>query len=161
VSRGSPYAGPIRKARERARRDGILAAGVALFGTVGDGAATVGAVCEPAGLNKPYSSESFATPGGLLCEVYERGVADIRAAVLAGGGGGTETLTGGGRAAPEANAGDGNTGPEVLRGFIAAFLDWAQANPVEAKVHLFEVLGVSSRVDELYRSYARSIGEEL
>src|SRR5699024_1999332 len=53
------------------------------------------------------------------------------------------------------------TAPEVLRGFIAAFLDWAQANPVEAKVHLFEVLGVSSRVDELYRSYARSIGEEL
>src|SRR5699024_543582 len=88
-------------------------------------------------------------------------VADLRAAVLAGGGGGTETLTGGGRAAPEANAGDGNTAPEVLRGFIAAFLDWAQANPVEAKVHLFEVLGVSSRVDELYRSYARSIGEEL
>src|SRR5699024_9131026 len=51
--------------------------------------------------------------------------------------------------------------PEVLRGFIAAFLEWAQANPVEAKVHLFEVLGVSARVDELYRSYARSIGEEL
>src|SRR5699024_11543846 len=76
----------------------------------------------------------------LLCEVYQRVVADLRTAVLAS---------------------DGESAPEVLRGFIAAFLDWAQANPVEAKVHLFEVLGVSARVDELYRSYARSIGEEL
>jgi AcrR family transcriptional regulator len=161
VSRGRPYAGASREARERARRERIIAAGIELFGTVGYRAATVGAVCETAGLNKRYFYESFATLEDLLCEVYQRVVADLRAAVLAGGGGGTETLTGGGRAAPEANAGDGNTAPEVLRGFIAAFLEWAQANPVEAKVHLFEVLGVSARVDELYRSYARSIGEEL
>src|SRR5699024_7463692 len=128
-----PYAGASREARERARRERIIAAGIELFGTVGYRAATVGAVCETAGLNKRYFYESFATLEDLLCEVYQRVVADLRAAVLAGGGGGTETLTGGGRAAPEANAGDGNTAPEVLRGFIAAFLDWAQANPVEAR----------------------------
>ena len=140
VSRGRPYAGASREARERARRERIIAAGIELFGTVGYRAATVGAVCETAGLNKRYFYESFATLEDLLCEVYQRVVADLRAAVLAS---------------------DGESAPEVLRGFIAAFLDWAQANPVEAKVHLFEVLGVSSRVDELYRSYARSIGEEL
>src|SRR5699024_11927589 len=108
------------------------------FGTVGYRAATVGAVCETAGLNKRYFYESFATLEDLLCEVYRRGVADLRAAVLAGGGGGTETLTGGGRAAPEANAGDGNTAPEGLGGLIAAFLDWAQANPVRAEEHTAE-----------------------
>src|SRR5699024_8463999 len=140
VSRGRPYAGASREAREHARRERIIAAGIELFGTDGYRTATVGAVCETAGLNKRYFYESFATLEDLLCEVYQRVVADLRAAVLAS---------------------DGNTAPEVLRGFIAAFLDWAQANPVEAKVHLFEVLGVSARVDELYRSYARSIGEEL
>lgn len=140
VSRGRPYAGASREAREHARRERIIAAGIELFGTDGYRAATVGAVCETAGLNKRYFYESFATLEDLLCEVYQRVVADLRAAVLAS---------------------DGESAPEVLRGFIAAFLDWAQANPVEAKVHLFEVLGVSARVDELYRSYARSIGEEL
>src|SRR5699024_244921 len=133
----------------------IIAAGIELFGTVGYRAATVGAVCETAGLNKRYFYESFATLEDLLCEVYRRVAGGRGAAVRAGGGGGTERLTGGGRAAPEANAGDGNTAAEVLRGFVAAVLGWAQANPVEAKVHLFEVLGVSARVDELYRSYAR------
>lgn len=151
TSQGRPYAGASRETRESARRERIIAAGTELFGTRGYRAATVGAVCETAGLNKRYFYESFATLDDLLCEVYEYVVADLRAAVLAGGGTG----------APEALAEDGRTGPEVLRGFIAAFLDWAQANPVEAKVHLFEVLGVSARVDELYRSYARSIGEEL
>src|SRR5699024_4632703 len=140
VSRGRPYAGASREAREHARRERIIAAGIELFGTDGYRTATVGAVCETAGLNKRYFYESFATLEDLLCEVYQRVVADLRTAVLAS---------------------DGESAPEVLRDFIAAFLDWAQANPVEAKVHLFEVLGVSARVDELYRSYARSIGEEL
>nr|WP_246475778.1 TetR/AcrR family transcriptional regulator [Brevibacterium renqingii] len=140
TSRGRPYAGASREARESARRERIIAAGIELFGTEGYRAATVGAVCEAAGLNKRYFYESFASLEDLLCEVYERVVADLRAAVLAGG---------------------GDTAPEVLRGFIAAFLGWAQANPVRAKVHLFEVLGVSARVDELYRSHGRSIGDEL
>ena len=162
TSQGRPYAGASRETRESARRERIIAAGTELFGTRGYRAATVGAVCETAGLNKRYFYESFATLEDLLCEVYEYVVADLRAAVLAGGGtGAPEALAGGGDGAPGVLAEDGRTGPEVLRGFIAAFLDWAQVNPVEAKVHLFEVLGVSARVDELYRSYARSIGEEL
>lgn len=140
TTQGRPYAGASREAREGARREQIIAAGTELFGTVGYRAATVGAICERAGLNKRYFYESFATLEDLLCEVYERVVEDLRAAVLAG---------------------DGDTAPEVLRGFIAAFLDWAQADPIRAKVHLFEVLGVSARVDELYRSYGRSIGDEL
>ena len=61
VSRGRPYAGASREARERARRERIIAAGIELFGTVGYRAATVGAVCETAGLNKRYFYESFAT----------------------------------------------------------------------------------------------------
>lgn len=137
---GRPYAGASREAREAARREQMIAAGISLFGTTGYRATTVGAICEAAGLNKRYFYESFATLEDLLCEVYERVVADLRGAVLGAG---------------------GETAPEVLRGFIASFLDWAQADPVKAKVHLFEVLGVSPRVDELYRSHGRSIGDEL
>lgn len=135
-----PYAGASREERESARREQIIAAGISLFGTVGYRAATVGAICETAGLNKRYFYESFSTLEDLLCTVYGRVVADLRASVLGG---------------------DGDDPLVVLSGFMAGFLDWAYANPVQARVHLFEVLGVSARVDELYRSHARTIGDEL
>ncbi|TSI15574.1 TetR/AcrR family transcriptional regulator [Brevibacterium aurantiacum] len=140
TDQGRPYAGASREEREYARREQLVAAGISLFGTQGYRAATVGAVCQLAGLNKRYFYESFATLEDLLCEVYERVVADLRASVLAGG---------------------GDDPSRVLHGFMAGFLTWAQANPVMARVHLFEVLGVSARVDELYRSHGRTIGDEL
>ena len=140
TDQGRPYAGASREARESARREQILAAGISLFGTRGYRATTVGAICEAAGLNKRYFYESFATLEDLLCEVYGRVVADLRDSVLAGG---------------------GDDALAVLRGFMAGFLAWAEANPVKARVHLFEVLGVSDRVDELYRSHGRAIGDEL
>ncbi|GAA1857842.1 TetR family transcriptional regulator [Brevibacterium marinum] len=137
---GRPYAGASREERESARREELIAAGISLFGTQGYRAATVGSICAEAGLNKRYFYESFATLEDLLCEVYGRVVADLRASVLAG---------------------EGEDAATVLRGFMAGFLTWAQANPVQARVHLFEVLGVSARVDELYRRQARTIGDEL
>lgn len=140
TDQGRQYAGASREARESARREQVVAAGNSLFGTLGYRATTVGAICETAGLNKRYFYESFATLEDLLCEVYERVVADLRASVLAGG---------------------GDNALMVLRGFVAGFLAWAEANPVKARVHLFEVLGVSARVDELYRSHGRAIGDEL
>lgn len=137
---GRPYAGASREERESARREQLVTAGISLFGTQGYRSATVGAVCAEAGLNKRYFYESFATLEDLLCEVYERVVADLRTSVLAG---------------------DDEDAAMVLRGFMAGFLTWAQANPVQARVHLFEVLGVSARVDELYRWQGRAIGDEL
>lgn len=175
---GRPYAGASREEREDARREQIIAAGIELFGTRGYRAATVGAICEVAGLNKRYFYESFATLEDLLVAVYERVVSDLRAVVLAGGAadaGGSETVT-------EAQGGESTTasgadttatpgveiaatpGAEamaVLRGFMDGFLGWAQANPIFARVHLFEVLGVSGRIDELYRRHGREIGGEL
>ncbi|AZL11041.1 TetR/AcrR family transcriptional regulator [Brevibacterium aurantiacum] len=137
---GRPYAGASREQRESARREQLVTAGISLFGTQGYRSATVGAVCAEAGLNKRYFYESFATLEDLLCEVYGRVVADLRASVLAGG---------------------GEDAAAVLRGFMSGFLTWAQANPVQARVHLFEVLGVSAQVDELYRWQGRTIGDEL
>ncbi len=154
TNQGRPYAGASREARESARREQIIAAGIELFGTQGYRAATVGAICDSAGLNKRYFYESFATLEDLLVEVYERVVADLRAVVLAGGAadaGGSETVT-------EAQ---GAEAMAVLRGFMDGFLGWAQANPIFARVHLFEVLGVSGRIDELYRRHGRVIGGEL
>lgn len=170
TTRGRPYAGASREARESARREQIIAAGIELFGTQGYRAATVGAVCEGAGLNKRYFYESFATLEDLLVEVYERVVADLRAAVLAGGGvdsdgsdGATAALGGDITSAPagENTAAPGSEAMAVLRGFMGGFLGWAQDNPIFARVHLFEVLGVSARIDELYRRHGRVIGGEL
>ncbi len=178
TTQGRPYAGASREARESARREQIIAAGIELFGTQGYRAATVGAICETAGLNKRYFYESFATLEDLLVEVYERVVADLRAAVLAGG----AADAGGSEAATEAQGGESTAasgadttatpgveiaatpGAEamgVLRGFMGGFLGWAQENPIFARVHLFEVLGVSARIDELYRRHGREIGGEL
>lgn len=137
---GRPYAGASREQRESARREQLVTAGISLFGTQGYRSATVGAVCTEAGLNKRYFYESFATLEDLLCEVYERVVSELRASVLSGGGDDPQT---------------------VLRGFLSGFLAWTQDNPVMARVHLFEVLGVSARVDELYRWHGRAIGDEL
>lgn len=140
TDQGRPYAGASREERKSARREQVIAAGIELFGTVGYRATTVGAICESAGLNKRYFYESFAALEDLLCEVYGRVVADLRDSVLAG---------------------DEDEPLMVLRGFVSGFLSWAQANPVKARVHLFEVLGVSARIDELYRSHGRAIGDEL
>ncbi|GGB15675.1 TetR family transcriptional regulator [Flexivirga endophytica] len=138
--RARPYAGESRATREAARRERLIAAAISVFGTTGYRDATVGGVCEVAGLNKRYFYESFATLEDLLCAVYEVVVADLRRAVLAA---------------------EGNDPVTVVRGFIDGFLRWVQDNPVESRVHLFEVLGVSARVDELYRGHARSVGDEL
>ena len=154
TTQGRPYAGASREEREDARREQIIAAGIELFGTRGYRAATVGAICEVAGLNKRYFYESFAALEDLLVAVYERVVSDLRSAVLAGGAAdtaGTETA----KDAPGAEA------MAVLRGFMSGFLGWAHENPVFARVHLFEVLGVSARIDELYRRHGREIGGEL
>ncbi|HWC22801.1 MAG TPA: TetR/AcrR family transcriptional regulator [Flexivirga sp.] len=135
-----PYAGASREARQSARRERLIDAGIALFGTSGFRAATVGGVCDTAGLNKRYFYESFATLEDLLCAVYEVVVADLKQSLFSRGG--DDPLA-------------------VVRGFIDGFLGWVQDNPVRSRVHLFEVLGVSERVDGLYRSYARSVGDEL
>lgn len=135
-----PYAGASRGERESARRERLIAAGINEFGSGGFRDATIGGVCRAAGLNKRYFYESFATLEDLLCAVYERVVADLRAAVFAGGGIDPHT---------------------VIREFIDGMLDWVEEHPVEARVHLFEVLGVSARVDELYRRHAREVGDGL
>lgn len=135
-----PYAGKSRATREAARRERLIGAAIAVFGTTGFRDATVGGVCQAAGLNKRYFYESFATLEDLLCAVYEVVVADLRSAVLARGG--DDPIT-------------------VIHGFIDGFLRWVEENPVRSRVHLFEVLGVSDRVDELYRGHARSVGDEL
>lgn len=137
---GRPYGGESRADRESARLEKLIAAGVKTFGTVGYRAATVGGICEEAALNKRYFYASFATLEDLLCAVYHRIIVDLRAGVFAAGG--EDPLT-------------------VLRGFVDGFLGWVQAEPIASRVHLFEVLGVSARVDDLYRSYARSMGDEM
>lgn len=127
------YGGRGGEERRFERRTRLEEAGLQVFGEVGYHAATVKLICARAGLTERYFYESFANREDLLCAVYERHMAlqqeRIAAAVLT--------------ASREPRA--------MLEAGLRAFLELARENPAGARVQFVEVLGVSPRVDRLYR----------
>lgn len=127
------YGGRGGEERRAERQGRLLDAALAVFGEVGYHAATVRAICARAGLTERYFYESFGNREDLLCAVYERHMtlqqARIQAAVLA--------------APREPGA--------MLEAGLRAFLELAREMPAGARVQFVEVLGVSPRVDRLYR----------
>jgi AcrR family transcriptional regulator len=122
--------GEERRAERRAR---LLDAGLRVFGEVGFHSATVKTICAVAGLTERYFYESFSNSEDLLCAVYEEHMVlqqqRIAEAVL--------------QASREPLA--------MMEAGLRAFLELARENPAGARVQLLEVLGVSPRVDRLYR----------
>lgn len=127
------YGGRGGEERRAERRERLLDAGLAVFGDAGFHGATVRLICARAGLTERYFYESFTNSEDLLCAVYERHMAlqqaRIGAAVLA--------------AARRPLA--------MLEAGLRAFLELARENPAGARLQFVEVLGVSPRVDRLYR----------
>lgn len=143
--------GEERRAERRAR---LVVAGLEVFGEVGYHGATVRAICAHAGLSERYFYESFANSEDLLCAVYEAHMAlqqeRIAQAVL--------------QAPREPMA--------MMEAGLRAFLELARESPAGARLQFVEVLGVSPRVDRLYRSaiedfarllraWNRQLGQEL
>lgn len=127
------YGGRGGEERRAERRERLLDAGLACYGEVGYHAATVRMICARAGLSERYFYESFANGEDLLCAVYLRHL-ELQRARIAG-------------AMVEA-------GPEpaaMLAAGLRAFLALARENPAGARLQFVEVLGVSPRVDRLYR----------
>lgn len=137
------YGGRGGEERKAERRERLLDAGLACYGDVGYHAATVRMICARAGLSERYFYESFANGEDLLCAVYLRHLdlqrARIAAAMLEA-------------SAPVDGARAAGGGPAaMLEAGLRAFLLLARENPAGARLQFVEVLGVSPRVDRLYR----------
>ncbi len=127
------YRGQSAEDRQRERRQRLVEAGLRVFGGQGYHGATVRGLCAEAGLTERYFYESFANSEDLLCAVYEHVIAVQEARVL--------TAMQGVPAVPEA----------MIEAGLAALFSLAREQPATARIQFVEVLGVSPRVDALYR----------
>lgn len=135
LAAGRAYGGLSPQHRTAARRDRLVCAATALFGSQGLRATTVRGVCTAAGLTDRYFYESFATLEALLGTVYLHLLAQLRA-----------SLQQAHRQLP-ATAG---TEARFTAGY-GAWFDFV-SQPVHARILLEEVLGVSPAVDALYEA---------
>lgn len=130
---GRRYRGASIEERRAERRQRLLEAGLQVFGENGYHAATIRQICAQAGLTERYFYESFAHGEDLLCAVYEQHMVlqqqRIMEAVL--------------QAEREPLA--------MMEAGLRAFFELAREIPAGARVQFVEVLGVSARVDGLYR----------
>lgn len=137
------YRGASAEQRQQERRGKLLDAGLKVFGESGYHAATVRGICHEAGLTERYFYESFANSEELLCAVYERVITIQRERML------TAIST----AMPDHDA--------MIRAGLTAFLAFARESPASARVQFLEVLGVSPRVDQLYRRAIETFAQLL
>jgi len=141
------YAGKTSAERRAERREKLLDAGLELFGTVGYAATTIEMLCAAARLNPRYFYEEFKTREALLAAVYDRHVARVLTAV---------------GAAIESAPDDPRERLETgLRAFVAGVL----ADPREARVNYFEIVGVNRELEarrrEALRTYADLIAAQM
>lgn len=140
AARARTYGGLPTEERRRARHAALLAAGTELIGTVGYEATTIRAVCMEASLTERYFYESFENREALLAAVYESLIEEANRRTLA--------------AAERALANDAISGKRDLvalaREAFTAFFVFNE-DPRVARILMREVLGVSPRIDALYR----------
>ncbi|MDP2228383.1 MAG: TetR/AcrR family transcriptional regulator [Moraxellaceae bacterium] len=127
------YRGASAEERQQERRQRLIEAGITVFGEQGYHGATVRGLCAEAGLTERYFYESFANSEDLLCAVYEQVIAVQHERVL------SAFIT-----APR------NPDAMIEAGLNALFT-LARERPATARIQFVEVLGVSPRVDQLYR----------
>ncbi|MDI1301833.1 MAG: TetR/AcrR family transcriptional regulator [bacterium] len=137
------YRGVSGEERKEERRHRLIEAGLAVFGLAGYHGATVKAICVQAGLTERYFYESFANSEDLLCAVYEQHMALQQ-----------ERILGAVMAAPR------EPGAMIEAG-LRAFFELARENPAGSRVQFVEVLGVSPRVDRLYRQAIENFAQML
>lgn len=130
---GRRYRGVAIEERRAERRQRLLEAGLQIFGENGYHAATIRQICAQAGLTERYFYESFAHGEDLLCAVYEQHMALQQERILA--------------AVVQAE----REPLKMMEAGLRAFFELARENPAGSRVQFVEVLGVSPRVDFLYR----------
>ena len=132
---GRPYGGESQQDRTARRRRQLLDAGLALFGSVGYRATTVRALCREAKVADRYFYENFDQTEDLLVAVYEECLERLVVAVTEGAAG----------VPPDAEL------DVVARAALERFFALVEEEHL-ARVVWLEVLGVSARVDAVYRA---------
>lgn len=140
---GRRYRGVAVEERRAERRQRLLEAGLRIFGEVGYHGATVKTICAAAGLTERYFYESFANSEDLLCAVYEQHMVLQQQRILV-------AVT---QAPREPVA--------MIEAGLRAFFELAREIPAGARVQFVEVLGVSPRVDRLYRQAIENFAQML
>lgn len=127
------YGGIKAQERREIRKQTFVEAGLEAFGTIGYGRSTIQDICKIAGLTQRYLYESFKDKEDLLVAVYQKLINDIetdRDIILADT---TISLE------------------DKARNLLKIFYQSFENDPRRARVQLFEILGVSSRVDKEYQ----------
>lgn len=131
---GRRYRGVSEEVRRTERRQRFIEAGLDVFGGRGYHSSTVRSICASAGLTERYFYESFENSEDLLCAVYHACVQRLREHMLA-------ALI----EVPKE--------PELMaRIALYQVFECVREDPRLARILFVEILGVSHRVDALYRT---------
>ncbi len=139
---GRTYGGETLSDRQLRRREAFLDAGLLVFGSSGYRQATVRQLCKQAELTDRYFYESFASLEDLLVAVYEREFSRLEQRLLA---------------VLEATAQSQDPMAGIRQGLDALFT--MAKDPGVARVCWMEVLGVSPRVDQVYKACVDRFGD--
>jgi len=142
TARARHYAGVSAEERQRERRDRLIEAAIALYGSQGY-PTTVKAVCETAGLTERYFYESFANSEALLIAAFDA----VSHRVIDH----LDTI----RREHDGTAEE--RGRAVLRGYYQILKD----DPSGARLFVIEIARVGPAVDEVWAELLRAFGELL
>ncbi|MEQ3722704.1 TetR/AcrR family transcriptional regulator [Alcanivorax sp.] len=132
-----PYAGENAGTRTHNRRQKILAAGKKCFGSKGFSKATVKNICLEAGLTERYFYESFKNKEDLLAEIYILLMESMMNVVR------HETIK------------HKNNPSDAIHAFLNSYFLLFKNDPDRAQIQLFEILGVSERLNTIYQTKIR------
>lgn len=134
-----PYGGVDTAQRQKERREKFIAAGLETFGTKGYAKSTIKGICELAGLTERYFYESFQKKEDLLIAVYRRLITDLETDI--------KTII------------EAADTPPMDKAYNAAklFFQRFSDDPRRARVQLYEILGVSTRVDKEYLAATQTL----
>jgi AcrR family transcriptional regulator len=135
------YGGIDASLREEERRKKLIEAGLEAFGTKGYVKTNIKTICRLAGLTERYFYESFENKEDLLSTVYRELIEEQQREAL-------DSLE------------DTSLQPiEAASRALKMFYHRFQQDPRRAQIQLFEVLGVSPRIDRDYRDAMRILAE--
>lgn len=126
------YGGVDAEVRRKDRREKFIAAGLEEFGTKGYVKSTIKGICQLAGLTERYFYESFQNKEDLLVVVYRRLI--------------DETVKEAWKVSNRPGISHIDAAKETLKIFFESF----QKDPRRARIQLFELLGMDSRMDQEY-----------
>jgi AcrR family transcriptional regulator len=135
------YGGKSAEDRENDRKERLLEAGLALFGTEGYASTSIERICSSAGVTARHFYELFESREALLKAVYDRIVHELR-----------ETIW---RALAGSDADARERIRQTLDAFVHAYLD----DPRKARVAVLEVVGVSAELERHRLAVGRTFAD--